>query len=219
MDSTDWPAHVFGRARFERFEKIAGGDTQAALELYLGEQEEALDVFLVLSLLEVGLRNVVCAALERQGQPWYEVLSELLKGESAHLLESKKKVAAEHQRDRLIASLTFGFWCSLFSAQLEATLWNKYLCSIGHSRSAMTRKQVAGSLKQARTLRNRIAHHEPIANTGLHDHLAGIFELLRWVSNDLASFAEFAHMGRKNARLRQAVELPHEQARASTGPT
>lgn len=114
MDSTDWPAHVFGRARFERFEKIAGGDTQAALELYLGEQEEALDVFLVLSLLEVGLRNVVCAALERQGQPWYEVLSELLKGESAHLLESKKKVAAEHQRDRLIASLTFGFWCSLF---------------------------------------------------------------------------------------------------------
>lgn len=219
MESTGWPAQVFGRARFERFEKATGGDTRAALSLYLLEQNEALDTFLLLHLLEVGLRNVVCSALESHGQPWYEVLGRLLEGESARLLRLRMAALPELQSDRLMASLTFGFWCSLFSAQLEAALWNKYLCNIGQSRSVMTRKWAAGSLRKARSLRNRIAHHEPIALPRLNEHILEVFALLRWVSIDLADFAEYAHAQRREARVRQAVELRHEQARASTGPT
>lgn len=46
----------------------------------------------------------------------------------------------------------------------------------------LRRKDFSGALRPIRTLRNRIAHHEPIIAWNLPDHHSKMLELIEWLS-------------------------------------
>ncbi|MEY4741397.1 MAG: hypothetical protein RL672_147 [Actinomycetota bacterium] len=190
MELQDWPSQVFSKPRFGRYLKSTRGDEVAALALYRTELHEAMQTFQLLSLLEVGLRNGVCSSLEIEGGLWHEVLGATLRGRNALQLQAAQKSRGSDSRDQMVTAMSFGFWCSLFSAPLEPVLWSRYLSKIGSAQESLPRRQIAGALWTANKLRNRIAHHEPIAKPNLSSQVHDIQRVIAWLSRDLAYFAE-----------------------------
>ncbi len=81
-----------------------------------------------------------------------------------------------------------GFWRLLHSKEYEVTLWRPCLRNTYSGAATLSRIQVYDRLDHLNTLRNRVAHHEPVHGptigkvpkdlTGLHQEL---LELLGWL--------------------------------------
>ncbi|MCY4327112.1 MAG: hypothetical protein OXC53_05940 [Rhodobacteraceae bacterium] len=83
---------------------------------------------------------------------------------------------------RVVAALSFGFWASLLGpggtrANCEMTLWRPALRGIFPQCTRLTRRQAHEPLNALRTLRHRIAHHEPILSRNLFDEHKRILEV------------------------------------------
>ena len=74
---------------------------------------------------------------------------------------------------QLVAQLTLFFWKRLFSADYEATLWDRSLKRLFPNKS-LSRPQIARHLEALYIARNRIAHHEPIYGARLIQTLAAV---------------------------------------------
>jgi hypothetical protein len=83
----------------------------------------------------------------------------------------------------LNTALTFSFWTSMFGKDYE-TLWQQTLHKVGRRSDGkgLRRKDFSGPLAQIRSLRNRIAHHEPIVMWDLRKRYVSILELTGWLS-------------------------------------
>ncbi len=77
----------------------------------------------------------------------------------------------------------------MFGKEYE-TLWQTTLHRIGSrpDGKGLRRKDFSGPLAQIRTLRNRIAHHEPIISWDLPKHHDKIIELTGWLSPSAAEW-------------------------------
>jgi hypothetical protein len=93
---------------------------------------------------------------------------------------------------RVIAELMFGFWRLLHSKTYEATLWTPCLRHAYPLQQPKDRSAVYRRLDRLNTVRNRIAHHEPIhgstiGKTGLD--VAGmhqaLLDILGWIDADV----------------------------------
>lgn len=64
----------------------------------------------------------------------------------------------------VIARLGFGFWTSLLSDRYEGSLWPAMARSAfrGMPRPLRSRAELSRRANEARKLRNRVSHHEPI---------------------------------------------------------
>ncbi|MGN6482801.1 MAG: hypothetical protein ACTHMX_00220, partial [Thermomicrobiales bacterium] len=91
---------------------------------------------------------------------------------------------------KVIAELSFGFWSHLTTASHEKTVWVPYLHQafpVGTNRSTVDK--MIGSIN---TVRNRIAHHEPIFDRHRTPHLepalvhASLMEVLHMIAPDVA---------------------------------
>jgi hypothetical protein len=82
-----------------------------------------------------------------------------------------------------VAALTFGFWTAMFGKEF-VTLWRTTWYRIGTrpDGKSLGRKDFSRPLAPIRTLRNRIAHHEPIIDWNLPKHYGKILELTGWLS-------------------------------------
>lgn len=63
---------------------------------------------------------------------------------------------------RVVAELMFGFWRLLHSKVYEPTLWQHVLRFAYPNSTKLDRREVYNRLDDLNTLRNRIAHHEPV---------------------------------------------------------
>lgn len=70
---------------------------------------------------------------------------------------------------RLVAERSFGFWRYLLAKQHEHTLWTPTLRDAFPLLRPSRRHDVFDPLSRLNTLRNRIAHHEPIHRRRLVD--------------------------------------------------
>lgn len=107
----------------------------------------------------------------------------------AKAMEDIKRRGVDPKPGRVVAELTFSFWTAMFGAAYE-TLWQTSLHRIG-SRSdgkGLRRKDFSGPLAPIRTLRNRIAHHEPILAWNLAKHHNKMVELTGWLSPSAAAW-------------------------------
>ncbi len=86
-------------------------------------------------------------------------------------------------RGRVVAALTFGYWTAMLGKEYE-DLWQKTLKDIARREDGkgLTRKAFSKPLAPIRTLRNRIAHHEPILYWSLTKHYDAILQLTTWLS-------------------------------------
>lgn len=179
------------------------GDTQRALDLYEWNARISAAVFEDLGYLEVVLRNACHNQLQSWSQrenaddPWY--LNSVLTPDSRDDIVKARQRATRGDRDelpgRVVAELMFGFWRFLHAKRYEATLWTPCLRLAYPHQQPRRRGDVYHRLDHLNTLRNRIAHHEPIhraqiASTGkdiagLHNEL---LELLGWIDPVLSDW-------------------------------
>lgn len=182
--------------RLAPYRAAVGGDTDRALDLYEWNGRISAAVFEDLGYLEVVLRNACHHQLGRWHRarggagPWY--LDPVFTTASQDDIDKARRRATRAGRTelpgRVVAELMFGFWRFLHARSYEATLWTPCLRLAFPHLQPRRRQIVYTRLDHLNTLRNRIAHHEPvhgarIAGTG-HD-IAGLhtemLEVLGWI--------------------------------------
>jgi hypothetical protein len=179
---------VLSPERLAAYVKAAGDDTEKALKLYVWNTGISEALYGPLQVLEVALRNAVNRELcAKYGSDWFRnAKPALFIDRQAEKLE---KTISRFDKGRsltvndVVADLGFGFWSDLFDHQMYDELWKQALHKVfSHRPKGIKRNTIAIPIKRLNTLRNRIAHHEPIWNRDLQKDYDLILELTSWIS-------------------------------------
>ncbi len=180
----------------------AGGNPELAFRLYVWNTQLSEAMYMPLQSFEVGLRNSSDRALTAMwGDSWYEPgpLAGRLQVEQIQRIQrvldrhSELTIKVPLTKDFVIANLSFAFWVDLFFFREYEKLWQFGLHTAFPNRQKGTqRSNVAAVIKSVHTLRNRVAHHEPIAwsNPPLDQQHTTILKLICWISPDTESLVK-----------------------------
>jgi hypothetical protein len=164
---------VLSPARFSTYLGWAGDDRDRAIELYGLNAQLSDRIDQVLSGVS--------------GEAWYDLPAYQANPRQPEMLSRARKDLCEaHKAETpgaVVAALTFGFWTALLGKEYE-DLWQQHLHRIARRENGkgLRRKDFTRPLATLRTLRNRIAHHEPILHWDLPKHHAAMLELTGWLS-------------------------------------
>lgn len=193
--------------RFATYLAGSGGDREAAARLYTWNTAVSAAFYGPLQALEISLRNAMHAQLSNAyGVAWYDsVKPGLDQGASRRITEAKADLRRNGYAvdpPHLIASLSFGFWVSLLGpggymdrtrtrkANYEMTLWRPALRGAFPHVAPLNRVGAHRPLNFLRTLRNRIAHHEPVFSRHLQQDYQSALELTGWISPHMRAWVE-----------------------------
>lgn len=183
--------------RMATYLTAASGDREKALHLYTWNTAASAAFYGPLQGLEVALRNAMHRELTgAYGLNWYDNPDCSLDAGAYERVDSAKHdLARDHypiDPPHVVAALAFGFWVSLLArggrlpgqnsrrANYDMTLWRPALFrAFPNARKA--RADVHRPLDYLRTLRNRIAHHEPIFTRHLAADHASILDVSGWI--------------------------------------
>ena len=185
--------------RFRTYVQLAGGNRRRAVDIYERNTAISEALYGVMQATEVALRNAIHRAMtDGYGSMWFEAPSLALEPPQ---LEKLGKAKSEIQRDKrpltpgaIVAELGLGFWTSLLASGYEKRLWVPHLHkAFPHAKALrrnqdgsdtvirLSRPQIFDQLDRIRTLRNRIAHHEPIVKMDLPKLYSGALDALSWI--------------------------------------
>ncbi|CBS90500.1 Abi family protein [Azospirillum lipoferum] len=188
MNSYEELEKALSLERFSRYLDWAGGDRERAIELYTLNTALSEALYTPLQMLEVALRNRIHAVMSGAfHENWFRDESVLLgqwqPEQLAKAIKDIEQSKKEPTAGRIVAALTFSFWTAMFGKDYE-TLWQQTLHKVGRRMDGkgLRRKDFSGPLAQIRSLRNRIAHHEPIVMWDLRKRHASILEITGWLS-------------------------------------
>ena len=166
--------------RFGTYLELAEGDRRRAIQMYLRNTALGGALHGPLQALEVTLRNAVHRTLAAScGEFWFDSSLLLRATEQVSVRRANQKLRKQRTPGRVVAELNFGFWVALFSKTYDNGLWRTDL----HLRFTPQpkRRELHDQLNRLRTLRNRIAHHEPILQRDVrvdHERILWILEML-----------------------------------------
>lgn len=104
---------------------------------------------------------------------------------ASHIRAARRRVYKTNRGERpsrVITELSFGFWTFLLSRKYEASLWTGALRHSFPNLQPQERAVAYSAMQNLHTVRNRIAHHEPIYQRDLRADAADIASVLRWVN-------------------------------------
>ena len=214
--------------RLGGYDAAAGGDRALARQLYVWDRDVSLAIMADIAILEVAFRNALHDAFSRRwGQRWYSSRDVVLDDRSIKQLASAWKQLPVGMRQnpdgslvpgKLVAHCMFGFWVNLLDAgdhfgeaprRIRAN-YNDLWREAGHAAfrggraearrqgENYTRAWAHSVVKNINTLRNRVAHHEPLINgfplpgqqarmTAMEGH-EECLKLARMIDRDLATW-------------------------------
>ena len=169
----------FSQKRVSRYVQACGSDTRKAMTLYRYNLRLAQEIFTIISCFEVSLRNAIDEKLVPiLGSEWLKdsvmpggiFTTPKLKKTYNTIIYSYNKLDSqgEYSHSKLIASMDFGMWKYMFSP-LQYQLTHQSLLGIFPYKMRSTpschinHTYFFNELDQVNTLRNRIAHHEPVS--------------------------------------------------------
>lgn len=174
--------------RFATYLGWAEENRSRAIELYTLNAILSESLQAPLHMLEVALRNRIHNVMTvAYGEAWFDEACYQANPVQADMLAKARREIADARKPetpgRLVAALTFGYWTAMVGQQYE-DLWQATLKGIARREDGkgLTRKQFSKPLGPIRTLRNRIAHHEPVLHWDLTKHYATILQLTHWLS-------------------------------------
>lgn len=194
--------------RMATYLRAASGDRESALRIYTWNTALSAAFYGPLQGLEVALRNAMHRELcAKYGPVWYQEPGLALNPGHLHRISRAKKLLERGRyptdSPHVVAALSFGFWVSLLGPggrgfDYEKTLWRPALYkAFPHRR--LSRRDAHKRLDYLRTLRNRIAHHEPIFKRDLHKDYQSILEVSGWICPHTRAWIE--HHSRVNEVL------------------
>jgi hypothetical protein len=178
-----------------------------------------------LGMLEVVLRN----ALDRQLVKYHQVAlngdgrwhaDPRMPWQSARMIEQIDRARAQatgnwrfpELQGKVIAELTFGFWRYVLAAPYQSTLWAPALRHAFPYLNPARRAPVYQLVDRLNSVRNRIAHHEPIHQLNIAARHKEVLLAANWI--DPAAAAWIA----ETSRVTTVLELrPAVPAAATSG--
>ena len=217
MTARDYDRHVehaLGPDRLDRYLRACSDDVTAALRLYEWNCAVSSALFEVLGDVEVVVRQ----ALHRELSEWHE--SRGFPGEwydNAHGLLMPSAVAdIAKARQRLmrkrvtispagvIAELPFGFWRYLMTRPYSSTIWPIVSKGAFPHVPGSGYQKLWARVARLHTLRNLIAHHEPIFWRKIQRDMNDCMLTLRGVSK------EAEHWSRSRTQFEVLITLQPE---------
>ncbi len=190
--------------RLDTYLKLASGNLAKAMRMYTRNIALGGAFYGPLQTLEVGLRNAVDGVLaERYGEFWFHDSVLLKKNELKTTDRATENVRKQLTAGRVVAELNFGFWVALFAKGYEERLWRTNLYRLFAPQP--NRRDLHGQLDRLRTLRNRVAHHEPILQRDLLTDYNKIMWILEMLSPETAAWTEH------HSRVRDVLRTNHNQ--------
>lgn len=128
-------------------------------------------IYPTLHLLEVVMRNRIHDSFTAHfnSADWYDE-PWIWAGHAALVAEARTDLAKRNKPDdpdRVVAELGFGFWCGMFhhSYEFGGGPWPALLSTVlpRVPKNHRTRADVSKRVEEARRIRNRVFHHEPVA--------------------------------------------------------
>ena len=163
------------RPRFTTFLIQAGHDEPKAIELYFWNIRLAGELMFALNIFEVCLRNRLHLFLiNRFGARWpYDTraLRQLTADDRRRLIRQIADLQTTRNGvapspDAIVSALSLGFWVSLLTRSYSVPFgWHGpgLRLLLPHDPS-LAQRDVYRICNEARVLRNRVAHHEPLLN-------------------------------------------------------
>ena len=160
---------IFSAARMGKYANACSGDKRKTMLLYRYNLRLCQRFCGVLNLFEVMLRN----AINEHYRAYYSNPDWIVnQADTGRLLEFNmdeiKQTEASYRRrgiynnDKMVASLTMGFWTKLFSKKRYKRGGKSLLRIFPNKVKGKSQSDVYKDLNHIREFRNRIAHHEPI---------------------------------------------------------
>lgn len=192
--------------RMAKYCAACGNDSRKAMTLYRSNIRLSNEIFAILSLFEVALRNAIDAHYRKnKGTNWLLDAAQLRSGflhavGCERSLKSVEKVIADlganYTPDEAIAQLTFGFWTYKFASKEFAAAGSTLLKILPRRPFGTNHTKVFKALTSINRIRNRIAHHEPIcfgipfmiSSAYAAQKYYQILELLQWLGIDARQF-------------------------------
>lgn len=171
---------VISSPRMGRYLRACALDANKAMALYRLNLRLTQELYTVLGCFEVALRNAVDAAYQPLlGADWLrDAVAQggafdgpACQGTARVIRTALGDLAGRYAHPKLVAELTFGFWRYLFAQPQFNAGGRVLLRAFPHRPSSSPAQQYNNTyffreLAQLNTLRNRIAHHEPICFRG-----------------------------------------------------
>ncbi|MBP5340520.1 MAG: Abi family protein [Prevotella sp.] len=169
---------IISAERMTRYVQACCGDTRKAMTLYRYNVELAQTAFAIISFFEVALRNAINSHLSaRFGTEWLKnsvmpngiftlpILSKTR--DIIYFAYNKLQRDNAYSHTKLLAEMEFGIWKYMFSP-IQYRQTGRDLLRIFPNRPRSSAQAqynpsyIFNELDKINTLRNRIAHHEPI---------------------------------------------------------
>jgi hypothetical protein len=181
--------------RIGPYRRAAGGELDAAMSLYEWNIEVAGAFGSVIGQFEVVLRNSLHNQLTTRhraaGRPgqWFDDPTSLPDAKRRDdVTKARRRVQANLKPGtpgQIVAELMFGFWRLLLDKKHQPTLWAQTLRHAFPHLQPQRRQDVYQRVNQVYTLRNRVAHHEPIHHLDLAQHHQSVLEVTAYIDPDV----------------------------------
>ncbi len=170
--------YIVSQKRMHRYLESVNGNSRKAMTLYRQNLHLSQELFTIVSCFEVALRN----AIDRQMTPHFgeEWLKDSIQPggifDNNRMAETKKIIEKAYNRlarsntyshSKLIAELEFGVWKYMYSSMQYRATGRCLLRVFPNKPKSSAQMQynqayIFNELDKVNSLRNRIAHHEPI---------------------------------------------------------
>lgn len=171
---------AFSAARLNKYLHACGGNTDKALQLYRLNIKLCQKLYGVLNVFEIVLRNAIHEHYKSFFSDSDWIRNQLSDGGMLSLIPQKDEVNStirklvdteKYTPDRMVASLSFGFWTHLFTKHPFSKGGKSILRIFPNKDKPLGQRAVFNELMRIKEFRNRIAHHEPICfdKSGLID--------------------------------------------------
>lgn len=194
-------------ARLTAFDLAAaskGASHDEAVNLYEWNAELASALLLPLHLFEVVLRNAIHEALAltyRERWPWDNRFLHSVPqkhGRYEPRKDVQQKAAWYPTTGKVIPELKFVFWEQMLSSRYDVAIWEPLLTTVfpnvptaaGTSAAA---RGLARDVSVVRSIRNRVAHHEPIFSRNITEVVDAIHRVSTYRSIDVGDWVKAAH--------------------------
>lgn len=190
---------VLSPPRFATYVRACDGDRSRGMALYCWNTEVAAALYTPLKFAEIAVRNAAIEAIVPEfGLDWhasrgFQFTLPKQVGRMTPRADLQNLARRHRTAGAVAAELKFAFWQQLFVLAQDPRLWDSHLRSVfpgipANLTVAEAREQIHGHLQTIRSLRNRIAHHEPIIRRDLAGDLAAATTLIGWRRPSVAAW-------------------------------
>ena len=174
--------------RYERLLEEGAGGHGSAVALHEWNAELSAASFQLIHHFEILLRNAVDGVLGG-AQPEFPLVETWLLDFDVLRPDGVKRVITaierleKHKsitRGRVIASLSFAFWASLFGRSYEE-LWRHHLRLAFPARESLVRTDLSARMKRLQRFRNRVAHHDSLLGQDVAARLEDMLTIAEWI--------------------------------------